>query len=122
MSDQPAPLSLAKRWRNKFACALRGIVIGCFEEDSFAIHLPAAVIVLVYGSSQGVGLIPWLLLVLCVTIVLAAELFNSAIERLAAAITHEVNPLVRDALDIASGAVLVAALGAAAVGALILFS
>lgn len=113
--------SLARRWRNKFACALRGASVAFFEEDSFAVHLPAAAAVLVYGATRGVGLTHWLLLLLCVTIVLTAELSNSAIERLATAITHEVDPAIRDALDIASGAVLVASLGAAAIGVLILF-
>ena len=51
--------------------------------------------------------------------VLAAEMFNSALESLARAITDRPHPLVRDALDIASAAVLVTALGAAAVGLLI---
>jgi len=56
------------------------------------------------------------LLGLCVTIVLAAETFNTALERLARAAGPEKNEHVRDALDMASGAVLVAAIGAAGVG------
>ena len=50
---------------------------------------------------------------------MAAELFNSAIERLAREVDREHNPNVGVALDIASGAVLVAAVGAAIVGSLI---
>lgn len=64
----------------------------------------------------------WLVLVLCVTMVIAAELFNSAIEHLARAITREEHPEIRDALDIASGAVLVAAIGASIVGLLVILS
>ncbi len=62
----------------------------------------------------------WLSLILCITIVFSAELFNSAIEHLARAITREENPEIRDALDIASGAVSVTALGAAVVGFVVL--
>jgi diacylglycerol kinase len=51
---------------------------------------------------------------------LFAELFNSAIEHLAQAITADHDDHLRDALDISSGAVLVASLGAAAVGVAIL--
>jgi diacylglycerol kinase len=47
-------------------------------------------------------------------------MFNSAFEKLARAITNDHDPEIRDALDIASGAVLLASLGAAAVGAMIL--
>lgn len=53
-------------------------------------------------------------------IVLAVEMFNSSIEALARAVTEDFNPHIRDALDIASGAVFVAVLGAATVGLLIL--
>jgi diacylglycerol kinase len=45
---------------------------------------------------------------------------NTAIEHLARAVTREPNPEVRDALDVASAAVLMAALGAAVVGAMLL--
>ena len=53
---------------------------------------------------------------------MTAELFNSALEQLAKAITKEEDPHVRNGLDIASGAVLVAAIGAAVIGLLVLGS
>jgi diacylglycerol kinase len=113
--------SLVTRWFRKFACALRGAVVAFTEEDSFAVHLPAAVAVLTVGLSWGVGRLGFALLVLCVVVVLTAELFNSAIERLATAVTAEEHPAVRDALDIAAGAVLVVSLGVAAVGVIVLW-
>ncbi len=121
-SEDNAPkLSLPQRWINKFTCATRGMVTAFSEEDSFTVHLPVGFAVLVLGMMQGIDRLDWLLLVICVTIVIAAELFNSAIERLATAITAEVDPNLRDALDIASGAVLVTSIGAAVVGVLVLF-
>jgi diacylglycerol kinase len=120
MHDSP-PTSLVTRWFRKFACALRGAVVAFTEEDSFAVHLPAAVAVIVVGTSWGVGKLSFALLVLCIAVVLSAELFNSAIERLASAITTEKHPAVRDALDMAAGAVLVASLGVAAVGVIVLW-
>lgn len=62
----------------------------------------------------------WLVLIVCITLVLAAELFNSALEHMARAITRTEHPDIRSALDIASGAVLVTAIGACAVGVLVL--
>jgi diacylglycerol kinase len=47
-------------------------------------------------------------------------MFNSAIERLARALEHEYNADLGDALDVASAAVLIAALTAAAVGLIVL--
>jgi diacylglycerol kinase (ATP) len=58
-------------------------------------------------------------LVLCITVVQAAELFNSALECLAKAIDTNHNPHIADALDLAGGAVLVTAIGAATVGAIV---
>jgi diacylglycerol kinase len=51
---------------------------------------------------------------------LALELFNSCIESLARAIDRQRNEQLRNALDIASGAVLVGAIGSAVVGLVIL--
>ncbi len=119
--DDSPKLSLLQRWFSKFGHAMRGMMTAFSQEDSFTVHLPVGFAVLVVGMMQGIARIDWLLLVLCVTIVIVAELFNSAIERLATAITTEVHPDIRDALDIASGAVLATSLGAAVVGLLVLF-
>ncbi len=51
--------------------------------------------------------------------VLAAEMFNSALESLARSITSNHDENIADALDVASAAVLLAAVGAAVVGAII---
>ena len=56
---------------------------------------------------------------MCIAMVIGAELFNSALERLARAVTRSEDEDVAVALDIASGAVLVVSLGAAAVGGLV---
>jgi diacylglycerol kinase (ATP) len=51
--------------------------------------------------------------------VLTAEMFNSALEALARAITEHSDPLIGQALDIGSAAVLIASAGAAAVGLIV---
>jgi len=53
------------------------------------------------------------------TVVLAAEMFNSALEAMARAIDSGWNANLRDALDIGSAAVLVCAGGAATVGLIV---
>jgi diacylglycerol kinase len=64
----------------------------------------------------------WGVVGLCVIVVLVAELFNTALEELAKAVDPASNPHIRDALDVASTAVLVAALGSVALGALVFLS
>ena len=66
-----------------------------------------------------VNLVEACLLMLCVGVVLAAETFNTALERLARAIAATRNESIGAALDMASGAVLIASLSAAAVGSTI---
>ncbi len=107
-------------WSQKFRHAFRGLRISSRGQDSFLIHIPVACFVLAAAAQLHVNTLSWCILVLCIVIVISAELFNTAIEYLAKAITDEFNPQIRDALDIASAAVLVAALGASVVGALVL--
>ena len=106
-------------WLRKFRHAFRGIRIASRGQNSFLVHIPVACFVLAVAAQLHVSTTEWCMLVLCVTLVISAELFNTAMEHLAKAITTEFNPRVRDALDISSAAVLIAALGASVVGALI---
>jgi diacylglycerol kinase len=113
---QPADRS----WARKFADALRGLKIAFRSEINFFVHMFVAVIAGVAGGIVTMADERWCIYILCVTIVLSAELFNTAIERLARAVTREEHPEVRDALDIAAGAVLMASIGAGVVGALMI--
>ncbi|UUO07052.1 diacylglycerol kinase [Blastopirellula sp. J2-11] len=112
---QPAP----RTWIAKFRDAFRGIYVGACAQSSFAVHLIVSALVIALAAYLAVDLIRWSLLLLCIALVLAAELFNSAIEWLAKAIDHGENENLRNALDVASGAVLVTSIGAAIVGGLI---
>ncbi len=109
----------SRSWPAKFGHALRGIRLGSRGQSSFSVHGIAAVLVVAVGVWLEVSRTEWSLLALCITIVLTAEMFNSALERLATAVTEEYDERIGTALDIASSAVLIAALGAAIVGAII---
>jgi diacylglycerol kinase len=113
------PRSLRDRWTRKFRNALHGIQTGIRGQNSFLVHFTAAAAVIVAGLLLHVSLVEWCILILCIIGVLTAELFNSAIESMAKAITHQNHPHLGDSLDIASAAVLVASLGAAVIGAMV---
>jgi diacylglycerol kinase len=81
--------------------------------------LPCALLVVVAGVVWNLDAWEWGIVGLCMIVVLVAELFNTALEELAKAVEPAFNPHIRDALDVASAAVLVAALGAVALGALV---
>lgn len=107
-------------WKRKFGHAFRGQKLGFRGESSFFVHFFATAMVVVTAATLGADRIDWCLLVLCITLVLTAEMFNSAIERLAKAVDQNYNPHIRDALDIAGGAVLTVACGTAILGVIIL--
>lgn len=116
VSDQPR----VRTWTRMFADAGRGLVVAVRGEINFFVHLFIAMLAGVAGGIIGMTDERWAIYILCVTVVLAAELFNTAIEHLARAVSREENPEIRNALDVASAGVLLAAIGAACVGVLMI--
>ncbi len=100
----------------KFRSAFRGLKRGIRGESNFFFHLFAAAITVSAAVVFNVSVIEWCLVVVCITAVMAAEMFNTAIESLAKAVSRQVDPRIADALDIAAGAVSLVGLGAAIVG------
>ena len=103
-------------WKNKFGYALRGLRRAFRTQTSFAVHLVIACVAVAAAAVFRVTAIEWVLLVAAIGMVLVAETFNTAIESLARAVDTQFHPRLRDALDIASAAVLVAAATAAVIG------
>ena len=108
-----------RRWRDKFREAFRGVKLGVRGQSSFFVHFFFAAAAITTAVVLECRLLEWCLLILCIGGVLAAELFNSAIE----ALFHGLDPATKSrwngCLDIASGAVLVASAAAFVVGAII---
>jgi len=120
MMSEELPPAQQRGWIRRFADAVRGVQVAMPGEASFLVHFLVATLVIIAGAVLAVSAMRWCLLVICITVVLTAEMFNTAIERLARAVTRDQHPEIRDALDIASAAVLVAAIGAAVVGLIVL--
>jgi diacylglycerol kinase len=112
----PVPQKAARPWRHKFGDALRGLKLGIRGHSSFFVHFFFAVLIIAGASVLGCSLEQWCLLVGCVGMVLAAELFNSALETLARGLDEPTRRRVGPSLDIAAGAVLLASATAAIIG------
>jgi diacylglycerol kinase len=108
-----------KTWVSKFVTAFHGLWLGMHGHNSFIVHVPAAILVMAAALYLRIPRMEACALLLSVTIVLASELFNSALETLAKAVTRTEDPFIAKSLDIASGAVLMAAIGSAMVGIVI---
>ena len=101
-----------------FRHAGRGLLVLCRSEHNAWLHLAAAGSVAVAGLVLQVSAADWRWLVVAIALVLAAEALNTAIERVCDRLTRDHCPLIRDAKDIAAGAVLLLALAAALIGLL----
>src|SRR5437764_14817992 len=92
-------------WSHKFRDALRGLKFGIRGHSSFFVHFFAAALVVVAAIAMGCDVFDWCLLLLCIGVVLTAELFNSAVETLHRGLDPETRERNWQALDIAAGAV-----------------
>lgn len=86
------------------------------------VHLGACVLVVLLAAWLGVGRAEWACLLLAMGMVTAAEAVNTAIEGLCDFIEEGHNAQIGKIKDIAAGAVLLAAVFAAAVGAVVFLS
>ena len=108
-----------RSWAKKFRDAFRGARQGVRGQGSFFVHVFFVAAVVLSAMALRVERIEWCALVLCITIVLAAEMFNRRWRRWPGRSTPRGTPISGDALDIGSAAVLLCAVGAAAVGLIV---
>ena len=106
---------LKKRIKS-FGYAFKGIASLLKKEHNAWIHCIAIVVVTSYFRITPTE---WCIVVLCFGIVLAAEGFNTAIERLVDLVSPGFHPIAGDVKDVAAGAVLICAIASAIVGAII---
>lgn len=116
MSDRPAAL---RAFLQGFAHAFRGIVFGLRTQRNLRVHALATLGVIVLGFVLQIERWEWCVILISCGLVWAAELLNTAIERLADRVSMEREEAIRVVKDAAAGAVLAASLAAAAVGAII---
>jgi diacylglycerol kinase len=99
--------------------AARGVLDAAITQRNMRLHLVAAVLVATFGSAVPLGLAEQLALLVCVFLVISAEVMNSAIEATVDLVTGEPDDRARRAKDAAAGAVLVLAGCSAAVLAVV---
>ncbi|MBS1626647.1 MAG: diacylglycerol kinase family protein [Bacteroidetes bacterium] len=101
--------------------ALNGIFFFFKKERNSKIQLSIALFIFLMCYYFNINKTEWLIVCLCITIVIGLEMINSAIEKLCDAIHPETHPLIKQAKDIAAGAVLWACIISGIIGAIIFF-
>lgn len=85
--------------------SLRGIWIAMSRDYNVRIHVTAMVVVITLNALLRVTRTEWIVSLMLVGLMLMAEIFNTAIEKLADRVTKEYDQLIADIKDLASGAV-----------------
>ena len=117
MMERP-PFGVISRTK-AFGYAVKGLAYVFRTQHAMWFHSFTASCVIAAGVYLHVSLADWRWLVLAITLVWTAEAMNTAIESVCDALHPEHHRLIGTAKDVAAGSVLVAALGAAIIGALV---
>ena len=104
-----------------FGYAIRGIRYVFGTEANMKIHIAISILVIICGIVFAISLTEWIFCLLCIGLVVAAEMLNTAIENVVDLASPEQHPLAGKAKDIAAGAVLICAVISVIIGLLIFF-
>jgi len=104
-------------FRVRLGFALKGLVFALRAERSLRFQASVFIAVVIALALLRPGPLWWALVMLASAAVLAAELLNTALEHLVDHLHPEVHPQIRIVKDCAAAGVLLAVLGAMAVGA-----
>ena len=112
-----------ERERQSFLAALanagQGVLHGVKNERNVQIDTVFAVLAVALGFIFQISAAQWLVVVICIGLVLALELVNTALEAVVDLASPEYHELARIAKDCAAGACLVASICAFIVGVVI---
>ena len=102
-----------------FVYAINGLRYAVVNERNFRIEILCAIFTIAMAFIFKITMFAWLIIVINICIVLAAELFNTAIEKLADISCKEINPVIEIIKDVAAAAVLLTVLSAIICGLII---
>lgn len=119
MSSERKVVEKSKKLINSFKYAIEGIWKSFKTERNMKIHIFVMILVIIAGVILKINKYEWIACILCFAIVISGELFNTAIETVVDMVMPYKNDKAKIAKDIAAGAVLTLAIGAAVIGVII---
>ena len=99
-----------------FNYAIAGFIYSVRTQRNMKIHMVTTILVLIFSLFTQISKVELILLCFAITLVIAAELFNTAIESAIDATTNYYHPLAKIAKNTAAAGVLVTAVNAVVVG------
>lgn len=110
---------IIKRYKS-FKYAAKGVLTMLYSQHSAWIHTLATIFVVLAGFYFGFTRFEWCWIILAIIVVWTAEALNTAFEFLLDVASPEFHPLAEKAKNVAAGAVLISAFGAAIIGLVII--
>jgi diacylglycerol kinase len=102
-----------------FRHALEGLIVAFRTQPNFQVHLALSIFVLLLSIYFKVSNLDWLIIILTITLGLAIELLNTAIEFAVDLMTQEYKLYAKLAKDIAASAMFVYAVGSVLIAGVI---
>lgn len=102
-----------------FGYAMEGFRTAVTTERNIKVQLFVGIAAVVAGIILHIDALSWVLVVLCIGMVLFAELVNTSIEAIVDLATQELHPLAKRAKDIAAASVFTLSITAAIVGLIV---
>lgn len=109
----------AKKRAKSFLYAFKGLAYILKTQHNFYIHLTISISVIFAGVILKISKTEWLVITAFIGLVLSAEAFNTAIEKMVDKLSPEENRDAGIVKDVAAGAVLLASISAAVAGLII---
>lgn len=98
-------------WRQRLVEAERGVALGFRGDSTLFVHFFAGSIILATAIVLGLTLVEWAVLVLALTLVLAAEMWGKVMTEIARHLPQENGGELRESLKIGTAAVFVTITG-----------
>lgn len=111
-----------KNMIDSFNYAISGIVHGFKTQRNLKIHFTAGILVIISSIIFRITRLELIAVLFSITLVVFAELINTALEHIVDMITEDYHPSAQKAKNVAAGAVLVTALNALLVGFLVFYT
>jgi len=112
------PFSIRARLKS-FIYAFQGLAEMLKTEHNTWVHLVATIIIVILGFYKQISATEWCLIILSTMAVWVSEALNTAFEFLCDVTSPDFHPLVQKSKDVAAGAVLLSAIGAAIIAMII---
>lgn len=108
-----------KAFIKSFRHAIDGVIHTIKNEANFRIHLVLMTVTVCFGLYFGITMTEWLFIIVISSMVLFAELINTAVENTLDWLEPGHHDVVKIVKDVCAGAVLVTAVGALIMGIII---